>query len=69
MSVKQNPFDRKRAIGSKWTARSPQGREKHHEVVALGRDRVELRCVLTGRVVAVPIETLRDAEHWRPGWT
>jgi tryptophan-rich hypothetical protein len=64
----RNPFDRRRALGSKWTALQPEEGERHFELTSLARDAAELRCVVSGRSRRVPLEVLRDPERWRPGW-
>jgi len=58
-------------LHSRWTALVPLdgGRdERHFEVVAVGRDLVTLRAVLTRRDHQVEIKALDDAEAWSPGW-
>ena len=65
---RKTPFDRRRAVGSKWTSCRPEGRERHFELVALKQDEAELRCVVSRDTRWVPIEQLRDPERWQAGW-
>jgi len=59
---------------SKWTAVSPQRKEKHFLVTKLVRDELEvvvacvLEAVLTGRAETLDWKLLKDDACWRQGW-
>ena len=59
---------------SKWTAVTPQNREKHFLVSKLLRDELEnvtgcvLEAVLTQRTQPIDWRLLQDDAQWRQGW-
>lgn len=59
---------------SKWTAVTPQHREKHFLVSKLLRDELEnvtgcvLEAVLTQRTQQIDWRLLQDDAQWRQGW-
>jgi len=59
---------------SKWTAVTPQNREKHFLVSKLLRDELEnvtgcvLEAVLTQRTQQIDWRLLQDDAQWRQGW-
>jgi tryptophan-rich hypothetical protein len=58
-------------LHSRWTALVPlEGNdgERHFEVVAVGRDQVTLRAVLTRRDHRLAIAALADPAAWSLGW-
>ncbi|MFN0245803.1 MAG: TIGR02450 family Trp-rich protein [Kofleriaceae bacterium] len=57
-------------LHSRWTALVPVGgsTERHFEVVAVGRDLVTVRAVLTRRDYQLDIDALDDVAVWSPGW-
>ena len=58
-------------LHSRWTALVPVDGytgERHFEVVAVGRDMVTLRAVLTRRDHQLEIRALNDAAAWSVGW-
>nr|WP_314873284.1 TIGR02450 family Trp-rich protein [uncultured Pseudomonas sp.] len=69
-----NRFNPRKLALSKWTARSPQNREKHFIVTQLLCDeegtplQVELQAVLTGRSEVFDWQELRDSTRWLLGW-
>ncbi len=71
-----NPINLKKIAGSKWTAVSPSGREKHFLVLDWSRmsdgtrssELVDLEAVLTRRVRSIPWRELADSAHWKIGW-
>ena len=75
MSRPKNPVQRNKIVGSKWTARRPQNREKHFLVLGWVEDdngqpteEVELEAILTGRVRHVYWRALESVDDWRIGW-
>lgn len=59
-------------LGSRWTALAPIAGtldERHFEVVAVSRDEVTLRAVLTRREYALDIAALDDVVAWSLGWS
>jgi tryptophan-rich hypothetical protein len=64
----------RKLLGSKWTARRPQDRERHFIVVDWLLDdqgvvlEVELEAVLTRRVQRLPWQALKDQQVWLQGW-
>jgi tryptophan-rich hypothetical protein len=59
-------------LRSRWTALVPVAGttgERHFEVVAVGRDDVTLRAVLTRRDYQLEIAALDDAVAWSLGWS
>ncbi|MCM2971939.1 TIGR02450 family Trp-rich protein [Larsenimonas suaedae] len=59
---------------SKWTAATPQNKEKHFMVTALIRDDddhvidVILEAVMTHRETTLPWQALKDDTTWLMGW-
>lgn len=59
---------------SKWTAATPQNREKHFLVTELFCDEegnvldLELQAVLTRRSQRLAWQSLQDAAAWKMGW-
>lgn len=69
------PLSRNKLVGSKWTAVTPQDREKHFLVLRWVEpeddappEEVEMEAVLTQRRFTLPWRELRDASRWKPGW-
>ena len=75
-STDRNPLSPKKLLRSKWTAVTPQDREKHFivvHVVAPTTDgepvrEVQLEAVHSGRITTLAWRTLTDAGQWRQGW-
>lgn len=69
-----NRINPQKLMLSKWTAISPQKREKHFIVVECQRDEddnvvaVEIEAVLTKRSEIVPWQHLKDSTQWLAGW-
>jgi len=72
----KHPLSPKKLLLSKWTAVTPQHKEKHFMVVrvvdaeppsALTRQ-VELEAVHSKRCVLLHWRELTNAENWRRGW-
>ncbi|MCX2860549.1 TIGR02450 family Trp-rich protein [Paucibacter sp. PLA-PC-4] len=71
-----NPLHPKKLLLSKWTAVTPQHKEKHFLVVRLVLPEtpdapvleIELEAVHSGRSRRVAWRELRDASEWRQGW-
>ncbi len=69
-----NPLNRNKLLHSKWTAVSPENREKHFIATRCfldERGRVEavlLEAALTGRERRLDVRELRNAQRWRMGW-
>ncbi|MBN2974743.1 hypothetical protein BFW88_03250 [Pseudomonas fluorescens] len=59
---------------SKWTATSPQNKEKHFLVTELFRDEentvveIELQAVMTLRSERMTWQTLQNPDCWKMGW-
>ncbi|EFQ65198.1 MULTISPECIES: TIGR02450 family Trp-rich protein [Pseudomonas] len=59
---------------SKWTATSPQNKEKHFLVTELFRDEentvleIELQAVMTLRTERMAWQTLQNPDCWKMGW-
>jgi len=71
----QNPVNRKKLPGSKWTAAEPTHREKHFIVVDWVRneqgeptDRLLIEAVLTNTVREIEWRELEDGARWLIGW-
>lgn len=60
-------IQRRFLLGSHWTSRKPLP-ECHFEVIAVARESVTLRAILTRRDCEVPIAELDDVEAWATGW-
>jgi tryptophan-rich hypothetical protein len=66
----------KKLLLSKWTAVTPQNREKHFIVIRVIEpeppgapiDTIELQAVHSGRTQRMPWRTLTRPELWRQGW-
>ncbi len=71
-----NPLHPKKLLLSKWTAVSPQHKEKHFMVARLVQpetpdapvQEIELEAVHSGRCRRIAWRELRDASQWRQGW-
>lgn len=69
-----NQINPQKLLLSKWTAVSPQNKEKHFMVTKLLRDELEnivgcvLEAVLTQRTQELHWQVLQDDSHWRQGW-
>ncbi|BAP41515.1 TIGR02450 family Trp-rich protein [Pseudomonas sp. LJDD11] len=69
-----NRINPRKLLLSKWTAATPQNREKHFLVTELFRDEegtvleIELQAVLTQRTERLAWQVLQDAQRWRMGW-
>lgn len=71
-----NPLHPKKLLLSKWTAVTPQHKEKHFLVVRLVLPEtpdapvleIELEAVHSGRSRRVAWRELRDASEWKQGW-
>jgi tryptophan-rich hypothetical protein len=69
-----NRLNPRKLLLSKWTAASPQNREKHFLVTELFCDEegtvleIELQAVMTKRAQRFPWQALQDDESWRMGW-
>jgi tryptophan-rich hypothetical protein len=69
-----NRFNPDKLLLSKWTAVSPQNKEKHFLVTELQRDeegvllQIELQAVYNRRSQWVDWRVLRDEQQWVLGW-
>lgn len=69
-----NRFNPDKLLLSKWTAVSPQNKEKHFLVTELQRDdegvllQVELQAVYNRRSQLVDWRVLRNEQQWVLGW-
>lgn len=71
-----NAVHPKKLLLSKWTAVSPQGRDKHFLVSAVVRPEapgaalewVEIEAVHSRRARRIRWRELRDPAQWRQGW-
>ena len=69
-----NPINPAKLLNSKWTARSPENKEKHFLVtkVEFAEDQRIVAClieaVLTRREMAIDWQELKDANRWAIGW-
>ncbi|MCO8168216.1 TIGR02450 family Trp-rich protein [Pseudomonas sp. 21LCFQ02] len=69
-----NRINPRKLLLSKWTAATPQNREKHFLVTELFRDEegtvleIELQAVLTQRTERLAWQVLQDAQRWQMGW-
>ena len=75
MSQQKNPVQKSKIVGSKWTARQPQNREKHFMVLGWVLDeneepteKVKLEAILTDTVREIHWRDLECVETWRIGW-
>ena len=55
-------------LGTKWTKIDPADREKHFELIELGRESVLLRCVVTRNKTRISRVVLQTSDLWRLGW-
>jgi tryptophan-rich hypothetical protein len=72
---RRNPVNRKKIVGSKWTATRPVDRQKHFIVIDWVRDEdgtptelIEIEAVLTRNVRVLHWHELGDPAIWRIGW-
>jgi tryptophan-rich hypothetical protein len=69
-----NQINPRKLKGSKWTAVTPQNREKHFIVVEVVFDELqrvvecELEAIVTGRLYTIDWHSLKDDTAWRMGW-
>ncbi|MEX6675781.1 TIGR02450 family Trp-rich protein [Pseudomonas sp. W2Oct36] len=69
-----NRLNPRKLLLSKWTAASPQHREKHFLVTELFYDEegtvleIELQAVMTKRSQKLPWQTLQNDQSWKMGW-
>lgn len=69
-----NRLNPRKLLLSKWTAASPQNREKHFLVTELFCDEegtvleIELQAVMTKRAQRFAWQALQDDASWRMGW-
>jgi tryptophan-rich hypothetical protein len=69
-----NRLNPRKLLLSKWTAATPQNREKHFMVTELFCDEegtvleIELQAVLTKRAQRFAWQTLQDNVTWQMGW-
>lgn len=69
-----NRLNPRKLLLSKWTAASPQNREKHFLVTELFCDEegtvleIELQAVMTKRAQRFAWQALQDDGLWRMGW-
>lgn len=74
MSAAKHRLTPRKLLLSKWTAATPQNREKHFLVTELSCDEegtvleVELQAVLSKRAQRLDWRDLQDAERWLMGW-
>lgn len=69
-----NPINPRKLLHSKWTAVSPQRKEKHFMVTKVTFDEEGnvtlclLEAVLTKREEAIDWQVLKNPDTWRQGW-
>ncbi|SES75721.1 TIGR02450 family Trp-rich protein [Pseudomonas graminis] len=69
-----NRLNPRKLLLSKWTAASPQNREKHFLVTELFCDEegtvleIELQAVMTKRSQKLAWQTLQNDQAWQMGW-
>ena len=71
-----NPLHPKKLLHSKWTAVSPENKERHFLVTSLVEpalpgspvESVEIEAVHSGRSRQIAWRALRDGTQWRQGW-
>lgn len=69
-----NRINPRKLLLSKWTAASPQNREKHFLVTELFCDEegtvleIELQAVMTKRSQTLAWQTLKNDQSWQMGW-
>ena len=74
--VGMNPVSPKKLLLSKWTAVTPQNKEKHFLVVAVVTPEIpdapiveiDLEAAMTGRIQRLPWRELKNASKWKRGW-
>lgn len=74
--VSINPVSPKKLLLSKWSAVTPQNKEKHFLVVAVVQPEitgepvteVDLEAAMTGRVQRIAWRELKNASKWKRGW-
>lgn len=72
----KNLINRKKLFNSKWTAVTPESKEKHFEVTKVELnindpqviDSILLRAVFTNRVYQINYKELSDGLIWKVGW-
>lgn len=74
MNTARHRLTPRKLLLSKWTATTPQNREKHFLVTELFCDEegtvleVELQAVLSKRAQRIDWRVLQDADNWKMGW-
>lgn len=74
MNIARHRLTPRKLLLCKWTAATPQNREKHFLVTELFCDEegtvqeVELQAVLSKRAQYLDWRLLQDTEHWQMGW-
>ena len=75
MRYDRNPVQRRKIVGSKWTATRPRNRERHFMVLDWVRDEdglpteeIELEAVVTHRVRTLHWRALESRDDWHMGW-
>ncbi|EXJ11904.1 MULTISPECIES: TIGR02450 family Trp-rich protein [Nitrincola] len=69
-----NKLNPEKLLNSKWTAVSPQNKEKHFIVIELVRDENErvhacvLEAVMTKNTYPMPWQSLKNHDIWQLGW-
>ncbi len=69
-----NPINPRKLLHSKWTAVTPQNKEKHFLVVEVEYDDdgsvalCMLEAVINQRQSDVNWRDLKNSEHWKQGW-
>jgi hypothetical protein len=71
-----NPVSPKKLLLSKWTAVTPQNKEKHFLVIAVIAPEtpetpvteIDLEAAMTGRVQRLLWRELKNASKWKRGW-
>ena len=76
IQTKGNPVSPKKLLLSKWTAVTPQHKEKHFlvtsvvtpEIPGAPITEIDLEAAMTGRTQRMPWRELKDASKWKRGW-
>ncbi len=69
-----NKFNPAKLLSSKWTAVTPEGKEKHFMVTEVEYNEagwvtsIELEALLTGRRIDLQWQDLKNADNWIQGW-
>jgi tryptophan-rich hypothetical protein len=69
-----NKINPKKLLNSKWTAQSPQNKEKHFIVTDVEYNEdgevcaCELEAILSKRQQYIDWEVLKDSDLWKQGW-